>query len=308
MSNSTNKYQVQLAKPIDKNFKGFSNPKYSRKFDGKRMYILDGVGYSRTNRECYQDPIKHIIEEVKSMSFCNEYVFDGELLYFEDDGIENFKKGISLANSKNYTPECSKLIYVIFDMIPREYFINQEAKEVFLRELERMYYIFDPMPVLTPDLSTQRPDLVATRHEHIFLAAQYTSDKLLREYKDFDKWEGLMVRDGDAPYQFKRTGNLRKIKQFKDIELPIIDFQEGTGKYEGTLGAILVKYKGGIVSVGSGFTDKQRDRVWNNRDECLKYNVKVKFFEESKNEKGEPSLRFPTFLAFRDIETMEEFT
>jgi len=308
MSNSTNKYQVQLAKPIDKNFKGFKFSYYSRKFDGKRMYILDGVGYSRTNKECYQEPIKHIIEEVKSMSFYDKYVFDGELLYFEDDGIENFTKGISLANSKNYTSECSKLIYVIFDMIPREYFINQKAEETFDKEIERMYYIFSPMPVLTPDLSTQRPDLVATRHKHIFIAAQYTSDELLRGYKDFDKWEGLMVREAYAPYQFKRTGNIRKIKKFKDVELPIIDFQEGTGKYEGTLGAILVKYKDSIVSVGSGFTDEQRDRVWNNKEEYLKYNAKVKYFEESKNEKGEPSLRFPTFLAFRDMETMEEFT
>ena len=301
-------YFVQLAKSVDSNFKGFEYPYYSRKFDGKRMYILDGCGYSRTGKVCYQEPIKHIIKEIKSMSFCNNFVFDGELLYFEDDGIENFKKGISLANSKNYTPECSKLIYVIFDMIPRESFIKQEVTEIFSREFERMYRIFRPRPILTPDLCTIRPDLGATKYKHIFLAAQhFLTSEDLREYKDFDKWEGLMVREGIAPYEFKRTGNLRKIKRFKDIELPILDIQEGTGKYEGTLGAIKVLYKNNTVSVGSGFTDEQRDKIWNNWNEYKDKYLKIKYFEESKDEKGNLSLRFPTFLAFRDMNTMDEF-
>ena len=294
--------QVQLAKKIDDKFKGFRCPYYSRKFDGKRMYVLNGVGYSRTNKKCYQDPIKHIIDEIKSMSFYDKYVFDGELLYFEDDGIENFTKGISLANSKNYTPECSKLIYVIFDMIPREYFINQKAEETFDKEIERMYYIFSPMPVLTPDLSTQRPDLVATGHEHIFIAAQHTSDELLRGYKDFDKWEGLMVREGLAPYEFKRTGNLRKMKKFQDGEFEIIDYYSGTGKYEDMLGGIVIDYKGNKVYVGSGFTDEQREDYLNSHevDWLIGKKAKVKYFQESCDDKEKPSLRFPIFQCLRD--------
>ena len=301
-------YQVQLAKPIDKNFKGFKNPRYSRKFDGKRMYILDGIGYSRTNKECYQEPIKHIIEEIKSSNLCEKYVFDGELLYFEDNGIENFKKGISLANSKKYTPECSKLIYVIFDMIPKESFIKQEATESFYLEIRRMGYTFDGHYILSPDLCTVRPDLVATKYNHIFLVLQHKRSKELREYKDFDKWEGMMVRDEDAPYQFKRTGSIRKIKKFKDIELQITDIIEGTGKYEGTLGSLVVSYRNNLVYVGSGFTDEQRDRIWNNWNDYKDMYLKIKYFEESKNDKGEYSLRFPTFVAFRNMETMEEIT
>lgn len=301
MSNSTNKYQIQLAKPIDKNFKGFDNPYYSRKFDGKRMYILNGKGYSRTNKLCYQEPIKHIIKEINDVDLWQQYVFDGELLYFNDNGIEDFNKGISLSNAKDYKDECYNLVYVIFDITSRRFFINQEAYDSFAEEYRVLGEVFNPKEI-------GRPDLYATEYPHIFIAKQYNNPESLRSYKDFDKWEGLMVRDGDKPYQYKRTGSLRKIKKFKDIELPIIDFQEGTGKYEGSLGAILVEYKDGIVSVGSGFTDEQRYRVWNNKKEYLKYNVKVKYFEESKNEKGELSLRFPTFLAFRDMKTMEEFT
>ena len=253
-------YQVQLAKKVDNKFKGFDNPYYSRKFDGKRMYILDGKGYSRTNKLCYQDPIKHILNEINEIDPWQQYVFDGELLYFNDDGIEDFTKGISLSNSKDYKDECYNLVYVIFDITSRTCFIKQKAYEPFEDEYIVLQEIFDCKKMT-------RPDLFATEYSHIFIATQYNNPDKLRSYKDFDKWEGLMVRDGDIPYQFKRTGSLRKIKKFKDIELPIADIVEGTGKYEGTLGSIVVSYRNNLVYVGSGFTDEQRDRIWNNWDD-----------------------------------------
>lgn len=294
-------YQVQLAKKVDNKFKGFDNPYYSRKFDGKRMYILDGKGYSRTNKLCYQDPIKHIINELNEIDPWQRYVFDGELLYFNDDGIEDFTKGISLSNSKDYKDECYNLVYVIFDITSRTCFVEQKAYEPFADEYMVLREIFDCKKMT-------RPDLFATEYPHIFIATQYNNPDKLRSYKDFDKWEGLMVRDGDIPYQFKRTGSLRKIKKFKDIELPIADIVEGTGKYEGTLGSIVVSYRNNLVYVGSGFTDEQRDRIWNNWDDYKNMYLKIKYFEESANDKGEYSLRFPTFIAFRNIDTMEEIT
>ncbi|MBP5597573.1 MAG: hypothetical protein J6Y02_19535 [Pseudobutyrivibrio sp.] len=296
-----NNYQVQLAKAVNNKFKGFDNPYYSRKFDGKRMYILDGKGYSRTGKLCYQEPIKHIINELNEFDPWQRYVFDGELLYFNDDGIEDFRKGISLSNSKDYKDECYNLVYVIFDIISRACFIDQKSYEPFSKEYTNSILLLDCKEM-------SRPDLIATKHPHIFVARQHTNPEKLRNYKDFDKWEGLMVRDGDESYQFKRTGSLRKIKKFKDIELPIADIIEGTGKYEGTLGSIVVSYRNNLVSVGSGFTDEQRDRIWNNWDDYKNMYLKVKYFEESANDNGEYSLRFPTFLAFRDIITKEEFT
>lgn len=292
-------YQVQLAKKVDNKFKGFDNPYYSRKFDGKRMYILDGKGYSRTNKLCYQDPIKHIINEINEIDIWQEYVFDGELLYFNNDGIEDFRKGISLSNSKDYKNECYNLVYVVFDIIDRCQFVDQRSLRTFEQEYE---LALETLKVR----EMTRPDLLCTEYPHIFLAKQHKIPLDLRSYKDFDKWEGLMVRDGDEPYQFKRTGNLRKIKSFKDIELPIVDIIEGTGKYEGTLGSIVVSYRNNLVYVGSGFTDEQRDRIWNNWDDYKDMYLKIKYFEESANDKGEYSLRFPTFVAFRNIETMEE--
>lgn len=294
-------WTVQLAKPIDNKFKGYDNPRYSRKFDGKRMYIMDGIGYSRTGKVCYQDPIKHIINEINDIDPWQRFVFDGELLYFNDDGIEDFRKGISLSNAKDYKEDCYNLVYVIFDVIDRCQFVKQFSLEKFEDEYDLALDLLEAKEI-------SRPDLLCSDYPHIFLAKQHNDPVELKLSKDFDKWEGLMVRDGDAPYQFKRTGNLRKIKKFKDIELPIDCILEGTGKYEGTLGAIVVSYRNNLVSVGSGFTDEQRDRIWNNWDDYKHMYLKIKYFEESMNDKGEYSLRFPTFVAFRNIETMEEIT
>lgn len=111
-----------------------------------------------------------------------------------------------------------------------------------------------------------------------------------------------MCRNANIPYEYKRTHNLLKIKGWYDCECPIVGFKEGLGKYEGTLGAILVSYKDNIVAVGTGLSDCDRDVIWANRDYYKNLSLKIKYFEESTNAKGEFSLRFPTYICFRDAE------
>ena len=53
--------------------------------------------------------------------------------------------------------------------------------------------------------------------------------------------EGIMI-NRDSMYQFKRTSELLKYKKFNTIDLEVIGFQEGTGKYEGVLGALICKW------------------------------------------------------------------
>lgn len=71
--------------------------------------------------------------------------------------------------------------------------------------------------------------------------------------------EGLMVRMPGSKYEKKRSGTLLKIKIFHDSEAKVIDHQEGTGKYVGMMGALIVKNDKGVTfRVGTGFTDKER--------------------------------------------------
>jgi len=66
------------------------------------------------------------------------------------------------------------------------------------------------------------------------------------------------------------------------------------------LGSIVVDYKGYELGVGSGFSDKDREYYWNNQDEIVGKIVEISYFEESSNDKGTESLRFPVFKAVRE--------
>ena len=115
-----------------------------------------------------------------------------------------------------------------------------------------------------------------------------------------DDQEGVMINICDAPDGFKRTTNLLKVKKMQTMDLQIVGFEEGSGKYANTLGAILVRYKNGnVVKVGSGFTDWLRSEVWNNRSKYLDVICEIQYFEETTNQDGGESLRFPIFKDFR---------
>ena len=50
-----------------------------------------------------------------------------------------------------------------------------------------------------------------------------------------------------------------------------------------------------LLRVGSGFTIEQRQYFYRNPDAILNKQITVQYFEETKNQDGGISLRFPTF-------------
>lgn len=112
--------------------------------------------------------------------------------------------------------------------------------------------------------------------------------------------EGVMINICDAPYEFKRTNNLLKVKKMDTLDLEIVGVEAGEGRLANTLGAIHVRYKdGNIVKVGSGFSDWMRDEIWHNQIYYIGKICEIQFFEETKNDKGGVSLRFPIFKEVR---------
>lgn len=296
--------QVQLAKTYEhKRIENWSLGYYSRKFDGKRMYYLDGVGYSRDNKECRPAPIEHITDQITKCHELLGFVPDGEVLYFNEDFSENFKKAISLTSRIERAPECDRLYYVIFDLIRTENFLLEASDVPFGEAYARARQLLEAEEI------PGRVDLLKTKLPNVFLARQ-TSDLFeMTNHPQYRDWEGLMLRDAGAPYEYKRSGKLLKIKQWKDIECKVIGVKAGIGKHLGRLGALIVDYKGHVVAVGSGFDDQEREILWRELKEGGRlYDslvngelyIKVKYFEESQDADGNMSLRFPTYLCFRD--------
>ena len=125
------------------------------------------------------------------------------------------------------------------------------------------------------------------------------SDKVLKE--SHDRWvaqgyEGIMVKDTDSLYSFGRDWSVMKYKAFFDTDVPVIGLKEGTGKHQGKLGSFLVDYKGVEVNVGSGLNDELREQIWKDRDSHIGRIIEVRYQEET----PDGSLRFPTFVCFRN--------
>ena len=112
-------------------------------------------------------------------------------------------------------------------------------------------------------------------------------------------FEGIVIKSTLKHYYDKAA--LLKCKKFETVDCVIIDFQQGRGKYENTIGALIVGYYDKdndkfvrVANVNCG-TDTERDEVNNNRDKYLHSVVEVKCQEITGK-----SLRHPVFVRFRD--------
>lgn len=156
--------------------------------------------------------------------------------------------------------------------------------------------------------STKRKDVLDSiflENTFIFLTqVSYTrldnpSEESLKEIHDscVEKgYEGIMIKDANSFYSFGRDWSVMKYKAFFDADCPVIGLQEGTGKHEGKLGSFLVDYNGVEVRVGSGLNDELREAIWAEKDKHIGRIIEVRYQEET----PDGSLRFPTFVCFRN--------
>jgi DNA ligase-1 len=122
-------------------------------------------------------------------------------------------------------------------------------------------------------------------------------------------WEGIMLRK-DTFYRGKRSSDILKVKQFHDAEYTVVDIQNGPfrvivdGKEveEDVMRHVVIEHKGYRVDVGSGFSLEQRRLYKENPNAILGKQITVQYFEESFNQHGGISLRFPTVKAIYETE------
>lgn len=108
-----------------------------------------------------------------------------------------------------------------------------------------------------------------------------------------------MIKDIEAPYQWKRTKALLKMKMMDSIDLVVTGIYPGTGKYQHLLGGVYCDYKGNQLSVGSGFTDEQRQRYWNYSNDIIGKTIEVSYQAISHDKTGKESVSFPVFKGIR---------
>ena len=226
-------------------------------------------------------------------------VFDGELVQINKDNAkndeDNFRESLSIVNSKERTKEDeAKIEYVLFDIIPTDEFFEGESRKKYKARRE----ILDQIQEICDRLELQHLRVVPCYYMGKY--SKKVVDETLAK-TDALELEGVMINK-NAPYVTKRTSNLLKVKSWFYNDVRIIGYTEGEGEAIGTLGSLIVDYKGFPCGVGSGFKIKngERDWLWEHRDELIGRVCTVKCKLESKNSKGELSMNFPTWVQLRE--------
>ena len=175
----------------------------------------------------------------------------------------------------------------LFDYLPIEEWESKEAK---MPCHERYEVLLDKLSDSYVDLSLIQPV------ERETVESDYDVIKEQHDLYASEGYEGAMVKFLDAPYKFGRGYEVMKLKEFHDVDLPIEQLIEGTGKHAGKLGSVKVLFNGVEVQVGSGFSDELREAMWSDQESFLGRIVEVRYQEVT----PDGSLRFPTFVCFRN--------
>ena len=221
----------------------------------------------------------------------NGFVLDGEVIG------NTFQELMRQARRKENV-QATDSVFNIFDIIPlhdfrRGHWNAQLSKRI--DALESMRSVIENMPNV---------ELLP----HLMVDLDYAEgrDQLMRYAKDQVNagFEGIMIKDVDAPYECKRNTFWMKWKPTITVDLTVIALEEGTGRNAGRLGALVCE---GVddgkeirVNVGSGFSDGDRDDYWANSNSVVGRTAEILCDVITQNQDGTYSLRFPRFVRFRD--------
>lgn len=286
-------WEVQQGYPIDKvKLKDGIWFSLSQKMNGNRGTMHRGEIISRQAQKF--KGLDHIKNDLLALydgdaSRRDAWVFDGELIYKNPEGMsdgEAFRYGTGLLNSDN--KDKTGIKFVIFDVIP-------------VVEFDRGKCTI-PYKIRRIGLNCLRAEITRKHLENIEIVPMVYEGKdqsVIPKWLDYaveHDWEGLMLNT-DVPYRRARHNGCLKIKRFYTVDLRITAIEEGQNRLAGTMGALVVDYKGNELRVGSGFDDATRATVWENPDDYIGKIVEVKFKEKSCDKKtGAESLQFPTFV------------
>lgn len=230
-----------------------------------------------------------------------DMVFDGELLVMDEFYYQylNRQAGNGILNKAVKgtisIEESNRVRATVWDAIPLEDFKKEVCNEPYK---DRFAKLSNAILDFRYKQKVSYVKLTPSQKVDSLEEAQELFQKYLAEGQ-----EGIILKCGDGIWENKRSKKQIKFKGELECDLKIVGLEEGAGKYQGKLGALLVESSDGIlkVSVGSGLTDE--DRTVLNSTTLLGKIIAVKYNARIKNAKGEESLFLPIFLEVREDKT-----
>jgi DNA ligase-1 len=262
----------------------------SQKLDGVRcLAIVDENGkcnfYSRQGKTF--DTLDVLKNEIESLGLTN-VVFDGEVCVVDDNGAEDFQGIMKEIKRKDHTIQNPK--YKVFDYLMSEEFDNQESKRKLSDRLGKFNMIYNAF--------NEQLNCIDLLEQWKVESDEHFQE--LAELATKNNWEGLILRK-DCEYKGKRSNDLLKVKKFFDEEYTVKSIEtsihriivDGLEVEEEMLSNVIIEHKGCDVGVGSGFSQAQRKLYFKNPELIIGKTITVQYFEETLNQDGCHSLRFP---------------
>jgi DNA ligase 1 len=279
------------------------------KLDGVRVLMMANisdagdvsvVSYSRNGKifenfthieNQIQDNFTKIVRTAATSNMSMGFVLDGEVIG------NSFQELMRQARRKTDV-QAEGSVFNVFDIIPltafREGHWNAQLSKR-IKILESLRPVVDMMP-----------NVELLPHLMVDLDTSEGRDQLDRYAADQVEagFEGIMIKDLDAPYECKRNTSWMKYKPVYDYDLTVTGIEEGTGKNLGRMGALVCEGvddgKHITVNVGSGYTDEERQSYWNHKSLVIGQTAVVMADAITQNRDGTYSLRFPRFKTFRE--------
>ena len=262
----------------------------SHKLDGVRcLAIVDDNGtcnfFSRQGKTF--DTLDVLKNEIESLNLFN-VVFDGEVCVVDENGAEDFQGIMKEIKRKDHTIQNPK--YKVFDYLMLEEFDNQESKRKLSDRLGNFNMIYNTFGKELKCIDVLGQWEVESEDHFQELAELATKNN----------WEGLILRK-DCEYKGKRSNDLLKVKKFFDEEYVVKGVEnsihriivDGLEVEEEMLSNVVIEHKGCDVGVGSGFDQEERKKYFKNPSLIIGKTITVQYFEETLNQDGCHSLRFP---------------
>ena len=282
-------FKVALANPYNVKRVDFKSGDWygSRKLDGVRCICRKEndivTFFSRSGKEFLT--LGNLENEI--LKIPGNFILDGEICMVDKDGNEDFQGIMKQIRKKDHQIEKPK--FFVFDYLTLEQFDNQTGTTPLTLRLRNGYHN------LPNDVNYDMLEFLP--QEQLTTEEQFTEMAKAAEDAGF---EGIMVRK-NVGYEGKRSHNLLKVKKFHDAEYTVLGTtnafirwtENGKQVERECLSNITIEHKGCKVNVGSGFSKEQREMYFKSPQDIIGKTVTIQYFEESENQNGGFSLRFP---------------
>lgn len=255
--------------------------------------------YSRNGKEI---DVRGILDrDLIALSAGADLAIDGELIVVNENGVEDRQTGNGILNKAIKgtisVEECKRIRYVLFDVL--DYYGEFEKGITYVNYGIR----FAVLENFFKASSVERLQLVESRYVKNLDEAYEFFACMVNQGE-----EGIILKDSFAGWEGKRVKHQIKFKAELDTDLLCVGWDEGTGKYENMLGALVLKSACGKleVSVGTGFSDEQRKTL--KPEDCIGKIVVVRYNTKIKDKKtGIESLFLPRFLEIREDKSEPDY-